>query len=228
MPSKANTDNHTDNNTDTDTDTAIETNQKPSPFLTIPLELRLEIYTHLLTLPPSPVATTKQTLHPAILSANHQTHAEALPILYTNNTFLAHPHNLTSTPQLLPTLPPITSPTNLPLVRRWRLRVRLDALPPPTWTAATLSAAFTGADELILELWQGAFFVAAGTVVLRLFEGVRGVRRVRFTGIGGGDGFGFGRYLAWLARAMRKPKGSVVGEYVCGDELERKRLCGWI
>ncbi|KAK3685907.1 hypothetical protein B0T22DRAFT_518277 [Podospora appendiculata] len=198
------------NNTTTNTD------QNPCPFLTIPLELRLEIYTHLLTLPTTTTTTTKPTLHPAILTANHQTYTEALPLLYTQNTFLAHPHHLTSKPQLLPSLPPITSATKtLHLIRRWRLRVRLDALPPPTWTAATLSAAFTGADELVLDLWQGAFFVGgagAGTLVLSLFEGIRGVRRVCFAGVGAGDGFGFGRYLAWLARAMRKPRGSVVGD----------------
>ncbi|KAK3903326.1 hypothetical protein C8A05DRAFT_43423 [Staphylotrichum tortipilum] len=113
--------------------------RSPPTFLTLPLELRLDIYTHLLILPPptppeiqpttyrcaysssppssspgSPSQSTleKPKLHPQILRVNPQTHAEALPILYGHNTFAAHPVLLTACPTLYHP--------------RWRIRVRLD------------------------------------------------------------------------------------------------------
>ncbi|BCS06031.1 similar to An01g11830 [Aspergillus luchuensis IFO 4308] len=103
---------------------------KPNLFLTLPPELRLLIYTHLLTnrhhnhhrrtlsvadnitnAPPStqyPIHlhhhhhnNKTNNLHPSILLTCKQIHAEALPILYTHNTFsTTHPtqlhHHLTS------------------------------------------------------------------------------------------------------------------------------------
>ncbi|AEO56089.1 hypothetical protein MYCTH_2300594 [Thermothelomyces thermophilus ATCC 42464] len=95
----------------------------PPTFLTLPLELRLEIYSHLLVLPPpppreslrpiyrcsfaasralgSPTGTnSKPTLHPQILRVNKQTYHEALPILYGQNTFSAHPVQFTARPTL--------------------------------------------------------------------------------------------------------------------------------
>ncbi|KAL2160621.1 hypothetical protein VTH06DRAFT_1309 [Thermothelomyces fergusii] len=91
-------------------------------FLTIPLELRLEIYSHLLVLPPPPPreslgavprcsfaasrglgsteTQSKPTLHPQILRVNRQIYEEALPILYGQNTFSAHPVYLTARPSL--------------------------------------------------------------------------------------------------------------------------------
>ncbi|OJZ89727.1 hypothetical protein ASPFODRAFT_43006 [Aspergillus luchuensis CBS 106.47] len=99
---------------------------KPDLFLTLPPELRLLIYTHLLTnkhhhrrtlsvadnitnAPPStqyPIHlhhhhNKTNNLHPSILLTCKQIHAEALPILYTHNTFsTTHPtqlhHHLTS------------------------------------------------------------------------------------------------------------------------------------
>lgn len=68
-----------------------------SPLLLLPLELRLKVYRALL----APNADKIQTLyhdrygrqkrlniHPTILRVNKQTHTEALPILYGDNTFL--------------------------------------------------------------------------------------------------------------------------------------------
>ncbi|KAL2179264.1 uncharacterized protein P884DRAFT_268417 [Thermothelomyces heterothallicus CBS 202.75] len=95
----------------------------PPTFLTLPLEVRLEIYSHLLVLPPppprdslravyrcsfaasralgSPTGTSsKPTLHPQILRVNKQTYHEALPILYGQNTFSAHPVQFTARPTL--------------------------------------------------------------------------------------------------------------------------------
>ncbi|KAL2266267.1 hypothetical protein VTJ83DRAFT_5619 [Remersonia thermophila] len=84
----------------------------PPTFLTLPLELRLEIYSYLLVLPPPPPPETQQPiyrsprfytpsstgqlsckvysdakLHPQILTVNSQIYHEAAPILYTRNTF---------------------------------------------------------------------------------------------------------------------------------------------
>ncbi|EAQ90738.1 predicted protein [Chaetomium globosum CBS 148.51] len=147
-------------------------------FLTLPVELRLEIYTYLLVLPPPPPRETlqatyrcsyaaspsgssltttnsKPTLYPQILRVNTQTYYEALPVLYGQNTFSAHPVRLTAQPTLYhpyctPCRPVATilgtnfAPTaisgerkpalsttnpNTHLIKKWHLRLRLD--PPP-------------------------------------------------------------------------------------------------
>lgn len=74
-----------------------------STFLNLPLEVRDQIYTYLLTVPSVPShdealgnhnfrarAAASARLHPAILSVSRQTHAEALPVLYARNTFECH------------------------------------------------------------------------------------------------------------------------------------------
>ncbi|KAK5657281.1 hypothetical protein OQA88_3343 [Cercophora sp. LCS_1] len=108
----------------------------PSPpkgptLLTLPLELRFQIYTHLLVLPTTPTAfdyttalyslyssPTTSSLHhpsasrrdddtppriyPAVLRVCRQTHAEAIPVLYRLNTFLADDMLLSAVPRLRP------------------------------------------------------------------------------------------------------------------------------
>ncbi|RYP59669.1 hypothetical protein DL769_008433 [Monosporascus sp. CRB-8-3] len=74
----------------------------PATLLTLPLELRLEIYGYLLTLPTASQRRQQQThaedarLHPAILRACRQLHAEALAFLLETNEFEAHPMLLAS------------------------------------------------------------------------------------------------------------------------------------
>lgn len=188
-------------------------------FLDLPLELREQIYTHLLTLAPS-----HPTLQPAILTACRQTHAEALPILYGHNTFQCHPSLLASFPRLYdpsaawanplaplkpasyPQLSESTSP-GLRLARRWYLKARLDC--GPFWGAEEVEGAFTGAEELTVEVWQ-TMFRECGNEVLRIFEGVRGVRRVRVWG----STTGMEGYVRWLEGAMRSPVGSRLEPYV--------------
>ncbi|KAL2140919.1 hypothetical protein VTI28DRAFT_3068 [Corynascus sepedonium] len=158
-------------------------------FLTIPLEIRLEIYSHFLVLPEPPPPeilqtthrcsfaastspgslTTKTnnrpTLYPQILRVNTQTYHEALPILYSQNIFSAHPVLLTAQPALYypycspcrPVITPLgvsyicsqsthtffgrgrtalaTTNPNIKLIRKWHLRVRLD-------TAAAATGSF--------------------------------------------------------------------------------------
>lgn len=61
-----------------------------------------------------------------------------------------------------------------------------------------MAAAFTGADELTVEVWQ-SMYDGAGSEVLGLFEGVRRVRGVRVWG----STVGREEYVAWLEGVMR-------------------------
>ncbi|KAI1423031.1 hypothetical protein F5Y12DRAFT_759848 [Xylaria sp. FL1777] len=120
---------------DVDVSPAEDDDISPSPsaltsaFLNLPLEIRLEIYSHLLTAPPSPPhpplippspspssssspssspspapffaqQTAPSPLHPSILRTCRQLHAEGTPVLYRSNTFLAHASLLTVFPSL--------------------------------------------------------------------------------------------------------------------------------
>lgn len=68
-----------------------------------------------------------------------------------------------------------------------------------------VSDAFSGAEELEIEVWQ-AMFGAADLTALRLFEGVRGVMKAKVSGsVGRG-------YAAWLEGVMMADYGVVVGE----------------
>lgn len=211
-------------------------------------------------------------LHPSILSTTRQIYCEALPILYQNNTFLAHESNLTISPSLF--LPPspyllsrsatpisvsvspsIHSPRpnpNIYLIRRWRIRVRLDCGFPP-WQSEDVTRAFSGAEELTLCVYRAMFIGGVGVDVLRRFEGVSGVRKVKILGCL----TGFEGYARWLEGVMMRDPGAgeeeergwereykhkhgdidekdktnevfMVGGYRCANELERKRLTGWV
>ncbi|CAN8095683.1 unnamed protein product [Discula destructiva] len=185
-------------------------------FLDLSLEIREQVYQHLLLHQPADPDSSSQhskeqplvtrpghpTLHPMILSVCKQTHAEALPILYAQNTFRAHPTLLTSFPSLhSPRAYPPISESSCPgvrLIRKWYLTARLDC--GPFWTARTVAEAFTGADELMVEVWQ-SMYDGAGSEVLRLFEGVRGVKRAKIWGsIAGREG-----YVRLLEGLMRGP-----------------------
>ncbi|KAI0911162.1 hypothetical protein F4823DRAFT_319558 [Ustulina deusta] len=210
-------------------------------LLNLPLEIRLEIYTHLLTtpapfpthspLPPPPSSTPSSSsppapffapqtapipLHPSILRACRQLHAECTPVLYRSNTFLAHTSLLTVFPSFFsPSHPrkayaPVRSPSLASLVTRFRVRVRLDAEPQFARDQAT--AQFSGKSELVIEAWQ-AEWRGAGPDVLRLFEGIRGVRAARVTG----STSGFEDYARWLERAMMAGVGDSVAPFPWED-----------
>lgn len=168
-------------------------------FLELPLEIRLDIYTHLLLHPPLDrlrPARPLVRLYPAILSASQQTHAEGTPILYTKNMFLAHAMLLASFPRLRSWYPPVRERSVLPRIRRFHVRVRLDC--DPTFDAGAATAAFSGVDELVVEVWQ-AVFQGADHDALRVFEGVRGVKDVKIYG----STRGFEEYVRWLEDVMR-------------------------
>jgi hypothetical protein len=119
----------------------------------------------------SPPQTTSQPdnkprLHPQILAVSTQTNHEATPILYTHNTFAAHPIHLTASPTLyhphqrhnkpIPTTTTLTSspPSQITPkkkeIKKWHLRLRLDAV--PQWDQPTVAAAFSNAHELTLDV----------------------------------------------------------------------------
>jgi hypothetical protein len=83
------------------------------------------------------------------------------------------------------------------------VQVRLDV--DARFSKAQVSDAFSGADELEVEVWQ-ATFAAADLTVLKLFEGVRGVGRAKVTGSVGRE------YAACLEGVMMADYGFVVGK----------------
>jgi hypothetical protein len=98
-------------------------------------------------------------------------------------------------------------------IKRWYLRVFLDTNPP--WTKDALTAAFTGMDEVVLEV--DAVVAGTGYAVLRLFEGVRECQRVRIYG----RTTGFEGYVRWLEGSMRAPRGHEVGDFVECDGVSK-------
>lgn len=89
------------------------------------------------------------------------------------------------------------------LIRKWYLKARLDC--GPFWTEERVAGAFTGVEELTVEVWQ-SMYGGGGGEILRLFKGVRGVKRVRIWG----STTGLERYVRWLESVMRSPVGMEV------------------
>ncbi|OTA61214.1 hypothetical protein K449DRAFT_434973 [Hypoxylon sp. EC38] len=202
------------------------TTTKPTPsLLTLPVEIRLEILKHLLVLPPdapppsenayyhSPPPPALCLLHPAILRCNQQLYYEGLPLLYQLNTFLAHNSLLTTLPRLRRAYDPVVSERLSRLITRFHLCVRLDA--EPGYDRAKATAQLSGKEEVVLEAWQ-AMWRGSGPDVLRLFEGVRGVRRARIVGSIGG----FEDYARWLEKAMMREVGAKVEPFSWSAGLE--------
>lgn len=208
---------------------------KRSLFLTLPVEIRLEIFAHLLIIPASapppsqyqqhfPVhrlsPNTPSLLHPAILRTCQQLHAEALPLLYQRNVFLAHNALLTTLPRLRRTYPPVVSARLAGLITRFHVCVRLDAS--PGYDGAAAAAQLSGKEEVVLEAWQ-AMWRGSGPDVLRLFEGVRGVRRARVVG----SVSGFEEYASWLEKAMMREVGARVEPFPWDAEREGQGDLDW-
>jgi len=159
-----------------------------SPLLALPGEIRNAIYHLLLVLDNTPATSpgqraiqskTSSTLAPALLSTCRQIHAEATPILYTLNTFTAHPSLLSSFPHLIHPSRPIGNASVTKRIVRWTITVRLDVDPRFSEEAAT--AAFTGAEVLTIRATEPAWR-SAGNAALMLFQGVRGVGKARVEG----------------------------------------------
>lgn len=211
-------------------------------LLTLPLELRLDIYTLLLILPPiskeddflfrtctarvsrdmllptPPSSPPNQNgfavtqsysgpprVHAALLAVCRQIHREALPILYSHNTFVAHPSLLSSFPRLRSWYPPVRESSMHKLMRRWYLQVRLDCDVP--FTAGKASMAFSGAESLEIDLVQSVF-LGVGYSNMRVLEQIRGVKRVKV----GGSTTGFEKYIAWLEERLVQDEDEDDGE----------------
>jgi hypothetical protein len=178
-------------------------------LLRLPGEIRNQIYEMLLIIPAPRVNRPLgggPKIHPQILYACRQMYHEAAAILYGMNTFIAHYSLLSGMPQLRRWLDPITSATLISLIRRFHVYVRLDC--DAHFTAATARDAFSGIEELTVEAFQTQFGSSDYTV-LRLFEEVRGVKKVRILG----SISAFPEYVSWLESAMASPKDAKVLDY---------------
>ncbi|KAK7966639.1 uncharacterized protein PG986_000916 [Apiospora aurea] len=194
----------------------------------LPVELRLEIYSYLLTVPeeddhrsPSDASSASSSssssrppmkrstsssssccstpkpveLYPQILRACHQTYDEAVEMLYASNKFAAHSSMLTTFPRLHKGSAPVAAAHLSQLIRRFTLRLRLDA-----------TALLSGLDELDVDGWQ-AQYLGADIGALRMLEGVRGVKRAR---VWAG---GYEAYAHWLQNQMMKGIGEPMDEF---------------
>jgi hypothetical protein len=170
-----------------------------------PGEIRNQIYQQLLIVPPLSVPRLlgDPPIYPQILAVCHKAHEEARQILYSCNTFLAHPNLLSSMPRLRLYYDTISSPTLISLIQRYHIRVRLDC--DPNFSLKKATDAFTGVEELTIEVFQ-AQFGSSDYKVLRLFEGIRGVKRAKVYG----SVTAFPEYVEWLETTLVKPKEGVV------------------
>src|SRR5436190_12918122 len=118
-------------------------------FLSIPAEIRNQIYYLLLIVPPPgtprPLGVAPK-VYPQILGVCRQIHREAVVVLYGMNTFVAHPARLTESPSLSRMHLPVTSPSLIRFIKRYHIYVRLDC--DAHFTAAKARDAFSGVNEL--------------------------------------------------------------------------------
>ena len=87
------------------------------------------------------------------------------------------------------------------LIRRFHIFVRLDT--DPRYSARQVEESFNLVDELHIDVFQ-SMYGSCDFSVLSLFEGVRGVKRVKIDG-----SLGDRRYANWLADAIKLPLGEV-------------------
>lgn len=199
------------------------TEYTPPTLLTLPGEIRNQIYRLLLTIPPTTLKSLQRHVHlnhysgstlsssptsswpftPALLSTCRQISSEATPILYAENTFTAHPTLLTSMPYLVNPARPIYLPQVCERIRRWHVSVRLDC--DARYREEDVTQAFSGAQEVEVEAKE-AMFRSAGAGMLMLFRGVRGVERARVMGSVERE------FAVWLEGAMMAEMGSEVDE----------------
>ena len=181
-------------------------------FLDLPGEIRNKIYHQLIVLPS--LSSTQHLhdhpIHPEILHTCRKIHAEARQILYGCNTFIAHPNLLASLPRLRKCFNTIRHPNLIAMIRRFYIRVRLDC--DANFSAEKARTAFTGVDELTLDVFQ-AQFGSSDYEVLKRFEDVRGVGKARIFG----SILGFPEYAGWLEGSMMTPDHVVVAGFVGGE-----------
>jgi hypothetical protein len=89
-------------------------------------------------------------------------------------------------------------------ISRWYVSVRLDT--DARFTEEQVRTAFSGKESVEVEVWQ-AMFASADLGVLRLFEGVRGVKMAKVSGSVGTE------YKRWLEGVMMSSGGEDVKEW---------------
>lgn len=179
----------------------------PPSFLTLPPEIRYQIYEELLVttyiLDTRFMAyTTFASLSPQLLAVCRQIHAEAMPILYGRNTFEAHMDLLTDLPYINGFRGLIHDRDTRDLMRRFH--VDLDLWPPHCLTI--LEWLYMGALELTIEVYGEPELHPADYSALRRFEIVRGVKKARVYG----EVSRFPEYANWLQNSMMAPLNSEV------------------
>jgi len=176
-------------------------------FLDLPGEIRNQIYFELLIVPDlsPPRLVCDPSLHPRILEVCKEIHHESKQVLYGKNSYLAHPNLLTGLPRLRLHYDAISSYHLISLISRYHIRVRLDC--DPNFSAQKASDAFSGIEELTIEVFQ-ATFGGSDYEVLTLFEEIRGVKKVKIYG----SVIAFPDYVIWLRKSMMMPKGSFVAK----------------
>lgn len=179
----------------------------PPTFFDLPGEMRNQIYDYLLVIPAPKYMDDKlsyrEPMYPNILRVCKQSYAEALPILYRRNTFYAHPSRLNRLPQIRRWLDPVAGPDMEKVQRmmdRFHISVRLEC--DAHFTAKEAEKAFNNRDALTIQVYASQFHGSGGDV-LRLFEGVRGVRTVDIYGHVGD----WPKYVKSLRKAIMAPGG---------------------
>jgi hypothetical protein len=169
-------------------------------FLDLPGEIRNQIYLQLLVLPAIslPRKLGDGPIYPQILKTCHKVYEEAKQILYGRNTFLAHHNLLIDLPRLRLYYDAITSPTLITLIKRYHIRIRLDN--DPNFISAKATEAFTSVEEFTIEVFQ-AQYGGSDYRTLKLFEGIRGVKKARVYG----STTAFPEYVEWLQNSMMAP-----------------------
>ncbi|KAL7797525.1 hypothetical protein V8C37DRAFT_369769 [Trichoderma ceciliae] len=191
-------------------------------FMSLPLELRFQIYSLLLCIPPRPKSSSHRRLsskseapvyvYPAILLANRQINWEATPFLYSSNMFVAHPTLLATFPRFRSWYPPMREANALvPLIHRLHIQVRLDL--DLQYDRKAVAESFSGLDELSIDVVQ-SMFLGVSWDNLAAFDEVRGVKHVYISG----STTGFEDYIAWLEYAVTSPIGAEVTPYEAKSE----------
>ena len=83
--------------------------------------------------------------------------------------------------------------------------MRLDA--DPYYTPEAVEKAFSGCEELVVEVFTASFGVAGYAVLVDGFGGVRGIKRARIKGSVGDE------FRSWLQMAMQSPVGTEVEQW---------------
>lgn len=174
-------------------------------LVTLPGEIRNQIYNYLLILPkPSTHRTLGDPpLHASILRTCRKLHEEGLQILYGSNTYLAHVSLLTSLPKLRIYYASVQKSHLISMITKWHVRVRLDN--DPSFTKEQATKAFSGMEEVTIEVMQSQYG-GSDYRALKLFEDVRDVKCAR---IYGSTTF-FPQYVKWLEECMMSTPSSTL------------------